>query len=114
MVKVACKGNVEVIMGSMALGVAMGSVTEYFTYYMGSCSTSNRMSTGLRVLVLGSNGGDHTSSPYHSLLRTIILNMLRYRSPPVRLVDWAKLCIFCAAIAAADLFFFKSAAYMVL
>ncbi len=85
------------MMGSNSLGVAMGSVNDCLIYYMCSYSNSCRMPRGFNVIVVGSIGGDQTSRPYHSLLRTMILNMLRYRSPPVRFVALAKLCILWAA-----------------
>ncbi len=81
-------------MGSISLGVAKGSVKDYLMYYMCSCSNSCRIPKGFNVILVGSIGGNQTSRPYHNLLRTMILNMLRYRSPPVRLVALAKLCIF--------------------
>ncbi len=98
------------MIGSSNLGVAKGSVSDCFIYWMCSCSNSCSIPRGFSVSVVGSIGGDQTSRPYHNLLLTIILNMLRYRSPPVRFVAFAKLCILWAAWAAADLFFFKSAA----
>ena len=78
--------------------------------YSNSCSIPN----GLSVILSGNIEGAHTSSPYQSLLRTMILNKFRYKSPPVKLVDCAKLYIVEADMAAACLFFFRSVASIVL